>query len=187
MKTKVLAIALFVAASCTATFAQQTDSKQCCQQTEKKECCKKAPQPKCPIMEALESANLTDAQRTAIENLGKQRAEADKQKCDKECAARHEADSLARAAQRQEKLDMLKSLKSILTADQYVTFLENAVVNAQEAPAPGAPGMGQPGAPGHDGKFEGPKGPQGPQGPQGPEKGQCPKKAEGKCCQDAKK
>lgn len=158
MKTKVLAIALLVAATCTSAFAQQSDSKSCCKK-DKQEQCGEAPQPKCPIMAALDGVQLTDAQKTAIENLGKQRAEANQQKCDQERRQRHEADSLARVAQRQERLDFLKSLKSILTADQYVSFLENSVVNAQEGPRGQQPEMqGCPGKPGKPGKCHGDKG-----------------------------
>jgi hypothetical protein len=178
MKTKVLAIALLVAATCTSAFAQQTDSKQCCKK-DNQEQCGEAPQPKCPIMAALDGVQLTDAQKTAIENLGKQRAEANQQKCDQERRQRHEADSLARVAQRQERLDFLKDLKSILTADQYVSFLENSVVNAQEGPRGQQPPMGpeMQGCPGKPGEFSGAQ--PGQPGPGKP--GKCHGDKPGKC------
>jgi hypothetical protein len=182
MKLKVLTLALAVAAISTVSFAQQTETKQCCKQQPPKEQCDKAPERPCPVMAALEDLQLTDAQRSAIENLGKTRAEAAQQKCESDRKQRFEADSLARVAQRQEQLDFLHSLKSILTADQYVSFLENTIVNNPQQP---------------QGRPEGPQ--QGPRPRDGKKCGKCCKEgapacpaegaqnAEGKCCKDSKK
>jgi Spy/CpxP family protein refolding chaperone len=180
MKVKFLALALFATVVSATSFAQQQqqcEGKQCCPK-EQKEMCKgpQGPQGQCPIMGALKDVQLTDAQRTAIENLGKEKAEANKQKCDKSRKERAEADSLARVAQRQEQLDMLHSLKSILTADQYVSFLENAVLNAQQGPRPeGRPGeFGRPG--------------EGQPRPECHEHDGCKKEGEkGQCCKESKK
>jgi hypothetical protein len=174
MKTKFLALAISVVAAGSLAFAQQPDNKQCCKQKPQTEQqCPNAPERPCPVMSALESVQLTDAQRSAIEELGKSRAEADKQKCQQRC----QADSLAREAQRQNQLNMLHSLKNILTPEQYVTFLENSIVNAQLQPGP---------------RPEGPRDKFG--GPEDKDNKQCGhhgKRPQGqpkaKCCDDSKK
>ena len=87
---------------------------------------------------AFEGLNLTDAQKTALAQLKADRKnkaiEAKKQK--------RQADSLSRVARRAERLDYLHQIQKILTPDQYVTFLENTIVNngGGKGCKPGKPG-----------------------------------------------
>ena len=89
---------------------------------------------------AFEGLNLTDAQKTALAQLKADRKnkaiEAKKQK--------RQADSLSRVARRAERLDYLHQIQKILTPDQYVTFLENTIVNngGGKGFKPGKPGKG---------------------------------------------
>lgn len=90
----------------------------------------------------FDKLDLTDEQKSAIINLNKQRADIDKdarKKMKEENAAekklRKEKMQQRRAEEIQRKRDYLAGLKSILTPEQYVSMLENLVVDSK------APGM----------------------------------------------
>lgn len=132
MKTKALALAtLIFAASSSVCFAandKKADSK--CTNTEcthQKKCdkdCKKAINP-------FEGLNLTADQQAKLEAL-KQNcpAKAERQKADKQ-SKNDEQKANMKAQRAQGKRDFLAQVKGILTPEQYVQFLENSFVNAQ--------------------------------------------------------
>jgi len=137
MKKKVLSLALVVM-SCVSfsAFAQndanvKNDVK--CEKNE--ECCRK-PQFKCAF-NPFEGLNLTDEQKTQLQNLReKRKAEFAEQKNAKR-AEKQRNDSIKFADRKNFKKNYLNDIKSILTPEQYVTFLENSFMDqGNKAPRP---------------------------------------------------
>lgn len=118
MKIKSLLTAVVMVAFAAATVSAQesTDNKKA---GNRKECCQVE---KC----ALEGLSLTADQQAALKKLNGERAE----KMRKAVGDRQKQDSVKRAARKQEKLEYLHQVRAILTPEQYVTYLENQVVNA---------------------------------------------------------
>lgn len=96
---------------------------------------------KCDRQAALfNGITLTEEQKTAIANLDKQRAEARKAACDQKQSAKKDKankDNARRPSREQveqqrmaQRLDYLRRMQSILTPEQYITYLENTAVNA---------------------------------------------------------
>lgn len=85
----------------------------------------------------FEGIDLTDAQKAKLQELQKARAE--KQQANAS-ADRQKAREERMEAMKAEKREYLNEVKKVLTADQYVTFLENAFM---QQPRMGAP-MQQP-------------------------------------------
>ncbi len=132
MKKKIMTLALAAAVLCgVPAFAQNTKNQQCANQTEctqGTQCQKgdKAKQGKRarggnPYQEVFAGLNLTADQQAKLAQLD---------------TKRQATDSVARSQRRDNRLqsrrDYLKSVKDVLTPDQYVTFLETIVV---EGPA----------------------------------------------------
>ena len=131
MKTKAFALAaLIFAAGSTACFAandKNADSKQATECTKQNKCDKECHKG----MNPFEGLNLTADQQAKLEAL-KQNCpmKADKQKVDKQDKKNdRKADMMAKRIQG--KRDFLAQIKSILTPEQYVQFLENSFVNGQ--------------------------------------------------------
>ncbi len=152
MKKKVLSIAV-IAVSLFAFSANAQNTENC----PRKQCPAEKCAPNGPrshqgqrldaFCNPFEGIELTEAQKTKLEEMRKSNHEAMKQKMaegrkkhEEACAKR---DSIIRSG----KLNHLRQLKEVLTPEQYVTYLENMVVNQ---PAPRKPmgfGKGKPGKP----------------------------------------
>ncbi|MCM1519230.1 MAG: Spy/CpxP family protein refolding chaperone [Lachnoclostridium sp.] len=124
MKKTILSLAILVASS-TAIFAQKPAK------------CKadSTCTPTCELF--FEGITLTPEQQTKVKSLNEARAAAAKAKKDEAKAEkadakadRMEAKAAAKDARKSERKDYLNSMKSVLTPDQYVLFLENVYVNA---------------------------------------------------------
>lgn len=110
------------AGQCQAAPAQRCDSAACCQ--------------------LFEGITLTDAQKAKLQELQKARAE----KC---TAAAQQSRQERAAAQKANRRSHLDDVKSVLTAEQYVTFLENAFLQQpQQGPRMGQPGQRKAAKPG---------------------------------------
>lgn len=152
MTVAIAAIALFS----TTAFAQAPQQSN--GQKASSECCKgkenKADRP-CMQMLLFDGIQLTDAQKDqlkAIETPAK--AKADRNRKAKEERA---------TADKQDKANYLKSVKTVLTPEQYVKFLENAFVNAHGHKAKGK--MDRKDNKGGDRSKDGKQRPNGPQRP----------------------
>lgn len=95
--------------------------------------------------------NLSDSQKSQLKDLMTKRHEARKEKMATRKAEKNHSDSARAEGFREMRKQHLQDIKSILTPEQYVTFLENSVINAQQ----GHPGMRKDSARGdrHDKKF----------------------------------
>lgn len=132
MKKSILVIALSaIAAVGFNASAQQQDCKKACDKKEKKECvqdkkeCRKG-------ANVFANLNLTDDQKAKLKAL---RENCQKQRFEKEKAKRDSAKAKREARmkeQRQERENFLKEIKSILTAEQYVQFLENEFLKSKQ-------------------------------------------------------
>ncbi len=119
---------------------------------------------------AFEGITLTEAQKTALKQLKADR----KNKALEAKKAKRQADSLKRVARRAERLEYLHQVQKILTPDQYVTFLENTIVN-NGGPGKGfKPGKEFMGGPRHGKQFN------------RDNNGPCPYNKEGKPAKDTK-
>lgn len=86
-------------------------------------------QPKAYRINPFEGLNLTDNQKEKLNKLREERKAERSQKSQQRKSDKLRADSTSRAQQIAEKRDYLNQVKSILTPEQYVAFLENMVVN----------------------------------------------------------
>lgn len=75
----------------------------------------------------MKDLNLTQQQITAIEELNKQQAEADKAARESAKAQKSETDRQKHEGREKRQQEYLAKLKTILTPDQYVKMLENKV------------------------------------------------------------
>ncbi len=73
--------------------------------------------------------NLTEAQKSKLENLNAARKKAHAEKVEAQKAAKRSNDSVRVNERRQMKLDYLREVKEIIGPDNYVVFLENQVIN----------------------------------------------------------
>ncbi|MDE7153063.1 MAG: Spy/CpxP family protein refolding chaperone [Muribaculaceae bacterium] len=118
-------------------FAQQQDKTQCNKERTEK-CCKSDKEKKCdrgqrPCFNPFEGIELSAEQQTKIDAL-KQECQAKRQEMKSD---RKKSDDNSSKISREERMkqrqqskrDYLAKVKAILTPDQYVTFLENMVVN----------------------------------------------------------
>ena len=125
MKKSILVIALSVIAAVGFNAsAQQQDCKKACDKKEKKECvqCKKECKKGANVFANL---NLTDDQKAKLKAL---RENCKKQRCDS-MKSKFEARKKQKCEGRAK---YLGELKSILTAEQYVQFLENSYINSDQ-------------------------------------------------------
>lgn len=86
-------------------------------------------QPKGDRINPFEGLSLTDNQKEKLNKLREERKAERSQKSQQRKSDKLRADSTFRAQQIAEKRDYLNQVKSILTPEQYVAFLENMVVN----------------------------------------------------------
>ena len=86
-------------------------------------------QPKGYRINPFEGLNLTDNQKEKLNKLREERKAERSKKSQQRKSDKLRADSTSRAQQIADKRDYLNQVKSILTPEQYVAFLENMVVN----------------------------------------------------------
>lgn len=111
------------------TKTQKCDGPQACnsQQCGNPGDCKKA---YCPF----DGLNLTDAQKAQIKEIRAKQAEACKANCpDKQAKkdAKKAEKQARREARQQARRDFLAQVKTVLTPEQYIQFLENNFVNSK--------------------------------------------------------
>ena len=125
MKKSLLSMAVVAVSVFTfGAMARDNNGKSCDKKfCDKKECCDKdakcGKEGKRPCPNPFEGLNLTQEQQAKLKDMAPCGKKAIKQK------QRETRDSIARAG----RLDYLKGVKSVLTADQYVQFLENVFVS----------------------------------------------------------
>ncbi len=133
MKKKVLSLAIIATSLLTVSaVAQNPDDAQrpaClvegCDQHQHRG--PKAPKPECG--NPFEGLNLTDAQKAKLDQLRKDGQDARQKKQEERRKNREEARAKRDSLMKTGKLNHLRQIKEILTPEQYVTFLENMVVN----------------------------------------------------------
>lgn len=131
MKKKVLGLALIAMSLMTVNSVAQTNANNnTCPANKENVQCKKAPdngkcKPACPF----EGLNLTDAQKNQLKQLDTKREAARAEKKKEMKAEKQRRDSAKVADRRNAKKSYLAEIKSILTPEQYVTFLENSFMN----------------------------------------------------------
>lgn len=143
-------IALVATAAVSASmFAQGIDKRDIIIEpnpNEQEQCCMDAPKPACPF----EGIKLSDKQKDALKALDEsrkadfekkmadKRAERDAKKAQKIAEKNNKKEEMmkqreaAKAQREADRKEYLKKVKSILSADQYLQFLENSYVNAKE-------------------------------------------------------
>lgn len=119
MKKKIISVAVAIAA----IFAVSANAQrpQCAPQQCPSQGCSQPGQCQSPRRDApnpFEGINLTAEQQTAINNI-QQQCSREGQRCDSAARAQR------RQARRESRRDYLNQIKSVLTPEQYVTFLEN--------------------------------------------------------------
>ena len=114
MKFKALLLALALVSITTATVSAQTVCTENRKDCDRKEC-------KSRMNKAFEGITLTAEQQTALDKIYTDRAtKAKEARCDKQ-----KADSTARMARRQAKLDYLHQGQKVLTPEQYEELCAN--------------------------------------------------------------
>lgn len=129
MKKRILSFAIiamsFAAFSGTAQTNDSKNAKAACvaEQCGKpgKDCRKAA----CPF----DGLNLTDAQKSQLQQLNESRREARKAQAENRKADKQRGDSARMAERRAGKKEYLEQVKAIIGPEQYVVFLENFYVN----------------------------------------------------------
>ena len=165
MRTKFLGIA--IAAMTIIALPSVADNKSKVSNDKAEKSCCQDSQKQRPGLNPFEGLNLTDAQQAKLKELGeKRKAErAEKmQKAKEERKAAREKAQAIRPDLKAAKKEKLNEVKSILTADQYVQYLENMVINTPSQARIGMQGKRamkgkmQNNRPGRDGKgFRGSK------------------------------
>lgn len=130
MKKTFLTMAIAAIALCGFSASAQTKDN-CKATTCDKSTCVKGQRP-CRDAVAFEGITLTESQQTALKQLNADRTakreQARKARADRQKQRRMD-DSTFRAQRRNDRADYLKSVKNILTPEQYVVFLENIVID----------------------------------------------------------
>ncbi|MDE6377186.1 MAG: Spy/CpxP family protein refolding chaperone [Duncaniella sp.] len=144
MKKTILSLAiLLISSTGLSAFAQSADKNTKPQDKNRTEMrARKGGEPR-DILKPFEGLNLTDQQKSKLQDLKKAEMEQKKQlreqnkqlkeKKRAEAKAKKEAGKQARAKERR---DYLAKIKSILTPEQYVQFLENNFVNKVDKQGP---------------------------------------------------
>lgn len=149
MKKKFLTLAIVALCGTAISLNAQkpADKPQC--DKDKKECHhgKKMDKKACP--NPFEGITLTQEQQTKLDQLNESRKADRQQRAQAAKEQKKQAKEARRADHKAQKRDYLNNVKSILTPDQYVVFLENIVVEQ----GPGNHKMMR----AHDGKMKGMK------------------------------
>ena len=126
MKTKKIVMAMAIAAATAFSATAQNLASENCDNKEcaKRECFDK--NRKCHADFSFEGIALTADQQAAIKRLNDERMD----KVKEARKTKRQADSLVRMSRRQEAFDYLHAVQKILTPEQYITYLENSVVNS---------------------------------------------------------
>lgn len=134
MKKKVLGLALVAMSVVSLTSMAQSKNTEC--NTTNKECvnkeCKKMKGERRGKANPFEGMNLTEAQKTQLQQLKEKRSKlrAENKSADK---AKKDADKQKkREARRAARKQYLQDVKSIIGADNYVVFLENIVLESPQ-------------------------------------------------------
>lgn len=117
MKKTILSLAVLFATTFSFSAFAQAPAAENAACGEKTECCQNA---------LFEGITLTPDQQTKLQELNASRAKAAKERKEAAKAERKAKGDNKKAARK----DYLNSVKSVLTPEQYVIFLENAYVNA---------------------------------------------------------
>ncbi len=136
MKKKFLSLAIVALCGTAITLnaqkpaADNSDKQQCAK--DKKECRhdKKMDKKGCP--NPFEGITLTQEQQAKLDQLNQSRKADRQQRAQATKEQKKQAKEARRADRKAQKRDYLNNVKSILTPDQYVVFLENIVV--EQAP-----------------------------------------------------
>lgn len=138
MKKKILSIAMAVIATMAISANAQKpgacpENQQCANHctAEKAQC---SPQD-CKLFEGI---NLNEKQKAQFKELKEKCAKERKEACAAKKQAKCQRDATMKSERRQNKQNRLKEVKSILTPEQYVVFLENFYVNTPQRQQPGA-------------------------------------------------
>ena len=84
---------------------------------------------KASCVNPFEGLNLTDAQKTQLQQLNTKRMEQRKEQAQARKADKQRNDSTRMEARKNARKEYLKEVKAIIGPDQYVVFLENMYVN----------------------------------------------------------
>ncbi|MCH5221775.1 MAG: hypothetical protein J1F05_05525 [Muribaculaceae bacterium] len=134
MKKKILGLAL-IAVSMIAlpSVAQNTDNASVKTNKEKKvRQDKKVAHKAHKEVSPFDGLNLSDSQKSQLQELNKKRANQRKEDMKQAAKQRHENDSTLRAQRLADRKAYLADVKAIIGADQYVVFLENFYLKAAD-------------------------------------------------------
>jgi len=126
MKKKFLGIALVAMSlvSFTGVAQNATDNNSAKIENVKRQKCDKA-----SCVNPYEGLNLTDAQKTQLQQLNTKRLEQRKQQAQARKADKQHNDSTRMEARKNARKEYLEEVKAIIGPDQYIVFLENMYVN----------------------------------------------------------
>lgn len=126
MKKKFLGIALVAMSlvSFTGMAQNSTDNNSAKIENVKRQKCDKA-----SCVNPFEGLNLTDTQKTQLQQLNTKRMEQRKQQAQARKADKQRNDSTRMEARKNARKEYLEEVKAIIGPDQYVVFLENMYVN----------------------------------------------------------
>ena len=131
MKKKILGIALLAMAAVLPAAAQSDNNSTCTQNLTTQKCGKTATKQRaCQAPNPFEGLNLTEAQKTKLDDLRKAHTDQNK-------TYRKQAADARRDESKARKQNYLNDVKAVLTPEQYVQFLENQFING------GGPRMGK--------------------------------------------
>lgn len=155
MKKNILGLAIIAMSMVSFSMMAQPRQKAQCQKSEqctpdgcKQEACKEK---RGAMPNPFAGIELSDSQKAQLKELMTKRHEARKENMAARKAEKNHNDSARAEGFREMRKQHLQDIKSVLTPEQYVTFLENSVINAQQ----GRHGMRKDFARGdrHDKKF----------------------------------
>lgn len=129
MNKKVLGLALIAVSAIAMTGVAQTPAATTSATQEKIRTDRKAAKESRKQVNPFEGLNLTDSQKTQLQQLDAKRSEARKQAARARKVDKQQKDSVRSESRKAAKKAYLAEVKTILTPEQYTVFLENMYVN----------------------------------------------------------